>query len=119
MKIISADERLKSQAGIKGIIVGKAGVGKTSLLWTLEPEKTLFVNAEAGDLSVQDWAGDMVKLRTWQEARNLACVIGGPNPAYPETEERPQPKRISGAFEAWLTGYARPRNLVKSLPGAR
>lgn len=86
MKIITASERLKSQAGIKGIIIGKAGVGKTSLLWTLDPETTLFVNAEAGDLSVQDWPGDMVKLRTWQEARNLACVIGGPNPAYPETE---------------------------------
>ena len=82
MKIITADERLANKAGIKGIIVGKAGIGKTSLLHTLDPETTLFVNAEAGELSVQDWGGDMVRLRSWTDARNLAAVVGGANPAY-------------------------------------
>ncbi|EPR09780.1 hypothetical protein M527_06535 [Sphingobium indicum IP26] len=82
MKIISADERLANKAGIKGIILGPAGIGKTSLLHTLDPATTLFVNAEAGELSVQDWPGDMVKLRTWTEARNLAAIVGGANPAY-------------------------------------
>ena len=82
MKIISADERLANKAGIKGIILGPAGIGKTSLLHTLDPDTTLFVNAEAGELSVQDWPGDMVRLRTWQDARNLAAVVGGANPAY-------------------------------------
>lgn len=86
MKIISADERLAQKAGIKGIIVGPAGIGKTSLLYTLDPETTLFVNAEAGELSVQGWAGDMVRLRTWPDARNLAAVIGGPNPAFAPDE---------------------------------
>lgn len=84
MKIISASERLANKAGIKGIIVGPAGIGKTSLLFTLDPETTLFVNAEAGELSVQEWGGDMVKLRTWQEARNLAASVGGGNPAFKE-----------------------------------
>ena len=86
MKIITADERLAQKAGIKGIILGPAGIGKTSLLYTLNPDETLFINAEAGELSVQEWGGDMVRLRTWPEARNLAAVVGGPNPAFPETE---------------------------------
>src|SRR5690606_25628644 len=86
MKIISADERLAQKAGIKGIIVGPAGIGKTSLLYTLDPAATLFVNAEAGELSVQEWGGDMVRLRTWQDARNLAAVVGGANPAYAPDE---------------------------------
>lgn len=86
MKIISADERLAQKSGIKGIIVGPAGIGKTSLLFTLNPETTLFVNAEAGELSVQEWGGDMVRLRTWPDARNLAAVIGGANPAYAADE---------------------------------
>lgn len=86
MQIITADQRLANKAGIKGIIVGPAGIGKTSLLYTLDPATTLFVNAEAGELSVQEWGGDMVRLRTWQDARNLAAVLGGPNPAYADTE---------------------------------
>src|SRR3546814_9454195 len=36
---------------------------------------------EAGDLAVLDWPGDSVRPRTWQECRDLACYIGGPNPA--------------------------------------
>jgi hypothetical protein len=86
MKIISADERLQNRAGIKGILLGPAGIGKTSLLHTLDPATTLFVNAEAGELSVQDWPGDMVRLRTWSEARNLAVLVGGPNPGYAEAD---------------------------------
>lgn len=86
MKIISATERLANKAGIKGIILGPAGIGKTSLLFTLDPETTLFVNAEAGELSVQEWGGDMVKLRTWQEARNLAAAVGCGNPALADNE---------------------------------
>ena len=36
MKIISADERLRERRGAKVLIVGPAGVGKTSLLRTLD-----------------------------------------------------------------------------------
>lgn len=86
MKIITASERLAQKAGIKGIILGKAGIGKTSLLYTLNPDTTLFVNAEAGELSVQDWGGDMVRLRTWPDARNLAASVGGGNPAFDDNQ---------------------------------
>lgn len=85
-QIITADQRLANKAGIKGIILGKAGIGKTSLLYTLDPATTLFVNAEAGELSVQDWGGDMVRLRTWPDARNLAAAVGGGNPALDDGE---------------------------------
>ena len=81
LRIITADERLTQTKGIKGVIIGPSGIGKTSLLWTLEADSSLFLNAEAGDLSVQDWPGDMVDVRTWHNARDLACFIGGPNPA--------------------------------------
>ena len=79
--IITADERAEQPRSIKGAVFGPHGIGKTSLLWTLDPASTLFINLEAGDLAVQDWAGDMINIRTWTEARNMACLVGGPNPA--------------------------------------
>ena len=36
LPIISADQRLAEQRGVKGVIFGKSGIGKTSLLWTLD-----------------------------------------------------------------------------------
>ena len=78
---ISADDRLKEQRGVKGAIFGKSGIGKTSLLWTLPPTTTLFMDLEAGDLAVEGWAGDSIRPRTWQECRDFAVFIGGPNPA--------------------------------------
>jgi DNA polymerase I-like protein with 3'-5' exonuclease and polymerase domains len=57
LPIISADERLKEKRGIKGCIFGKSGIGKTSLLWTLDPKTTLFFDLEAGDLAVEGWQG--------------------------------------------------------------
>jgi hypothetical protein len=81
LPIISADERLAEKRGIKGCIFGAYGVGKTSLLWTLPAETTLFIDLEAGDLAVQGWGGDTIRPRTWQECRDLAVFIGGASPA--------------------------------------
>jgi len=81
LPIISADERLAEQRGIKGCIFGKSGIGKTSLLWTLDPSTTLFMDLEAGDLAIEGWQGDTIRPRTWAECRDLAVFIGGPNPA--------------------------------------
>ena len=79
-KIITADERLRTHSGVKMIIVGSYGVGKTSLLKTLDTP-ALCLDLEAGLLAVQDWKGPVISLRTWTEARDIACLIGGPNPA--------------------------------------
>ena len=79
--IITADQRLAQPRCVKGVIFGKSGIGKTTLLKTLPPDSTLFIDLEAGDLAVEDWPVDSLRPRTWDECRNLACFIGGPNPA--------------------------------------
>ncbi|WP_110188589.1 helicase-related protein [Pokkaliibacter plantistimulans] len=81
LPIITADQRLAERRGVKGVLVGKSGIGKTSQLWTLKPTATLFFDLEAGDLAVEGWAGDTIRPRTWQECRDFAVYIGGPNPA--------------------------------------
>ena len=86
MKIIDADTRLKERSGAKILIVGPSGVGKTSLLRTMASAmlaSTLFVDIEAGDIAVADLPIASVRPRTWQECRDVACVLGGPNPALP------------------------------------
>ena len=81
LPIITADQRLAEPRGIKGCIFGKSGIGKTSLLWSLDPASTLFIDLEAGDLAIEGWPGDTLRPRTWGECRDLAVYIGGPNPA--------------------------------------
>jgi len=81
LRIITADERLAENRGIKACIFGKSGIGKTSLLWSLDPASTLFIDLEAGDLAVQGWAGTSIRPRTWEDCRDLALFLAGPNPA--------------------------------------
>ena len=73
-------ERLKTRTGVKTLVMGKSGCGKSSLLKTIN-KPTLCIDMESGLLSVQDWTGDVIPIRTWREIRDLACLIGGPNPA--------------------------------------
>jgi hypothetical protein len=80
-RIITADERQAEPRGVKACIFGGSGQGKTSLLWTLLASTTLFMDLEAGDLAVEGWGGDTIRPRTWQECRDFAAFIGGPNPA--------------------------------------
>ena len=82
LRIVSADERL-SNAGAKTTmaIFGPSGVGKTSLLKTLPPAETLCIDLEAGMKSVQDWPGDSIPLRTFADAVDIGCLVGGVNPA--------------------------------------
>lgn len=84
--IITADQRLAEKRGIKGCILGPSGIGKTSLLWSVDADSTLFFDLEAGDLAVEGWIGDAIRPRTWQECRDFAVYIGGPNPALREDQ---------------------------------
>lgn len=81
MRIIKASERMAERGGIKAVILGPSGIGKTTLLKTLNPQTTLFLDLEAGDLAVEGWSGDAIRPRTWDDCRTLAALIAGPNPA--------------------------------------
>jgi len=81
LPIITAEQRLAEHRGIKAAIFGKPGSGKTWLLKSLTAGTTLFFDLEAGDLAIGDLAVDTIRPRTWQECRDFAAFIGGPNPA--------------------------------------
>jgi hypothetical protein len=88
MKIITVDERLAEKSGAKILIIGESGIGKTSLLRTLSAEMlagVLLIDIEAGDLCVANLPVASVRPRQWSECRDLACALGGPNPALPAT----------------------------------
>ncbi|MGF1500471.1 MAG: ATP-binding protein [Paracoccaceae bacterium] len=82
LRIISAEERLSAAETKSSIAVfGPSGVGKTSLLRTLPAEETVCLDLEAGLKSVQDWRGDSLPIRRFPDAVDIACLIGGANPA--------------------------------------
>ena len=108
LPIISADERLKENRGIKGCIFGSSGIGKTSLLWTLDPKTTLFFDLEAGDLAVEGWQGDTIRPKTWEECCDFAVFIGGPNPSL-----RPDQKFSQAHFDAVCKEFGDPKSLDK------
>jgi hypothetical protein len=108
LPIILADQRLAEHRGIKAEIFGKSGVGKTSLLWTLNPETTLFFDLEAGDLAIEGWSGDAIRPRTWEECRDFAVFIGGPNPAI--RDGRPYSQRH---YDEAVAKFGDPRALNK------
>jgi hypothetical protein len=83
MKVIPANEIAADRRGVKALILGPTGIGKTSLLRTIDPSSVLFVDIEAGDLSVQDVPVDTLRPRTWSECRDLAVAFAGADPAVP------------------------------------
>ncbi|MFP3890955.1 ATP-binding protein [uncultured Ralstonia sp.] len=108
LPIITADQRLAERRGVKGVLVGKAGIGKTSQLWALDAESTLFMDLEAGDLAVEGWAGDTVRPRTWKECCDVAVFVGGPNPALRDDQSFSQ-----AHYDAVCARYGDPAQLAK------
>jgi hypothetical protein len=113
LSLVTADQRLAdANSKTTMAIFGPSGVGKTSLLKTLPAETTLCIDLEAGMKSVQGWKGDSIPVRSWADAIDIACLIGGVDPAsassalfseshyehvaktYPELEALIAPKRI-------------------------
>lgn len=79
LRLISAQERLAADYDkTTGVIFGRAKVGKTSLAMTL-PEGWLFTDMEAGMKSLNRSAIGSVPIETFEDAINLACIVGGPD----------------------------------------
>ena len=81
LEIITAEQRMAEKRGHKMVICGQSGVGKTTLARTLDPDKTLFIDLEAGDTAIKDFPIDVIRPKTWQECRDFVCYIGGVNPS--------------------------------------
>ena len=82
LRIVTADERLSAANNkTSAAIFGPPGAGKTSLLKTLPPNETICLDLEAGMKSVQDWPGDSIPVRTFTDALDIGCLVGGINPA--------------------------------------
>ena len=82
VRIVTADERLSTSNNKTSIaIFGPPGVGKTSLLRTLPPDQAVCLDLEAGMKSVQDWPGASIPIRSFVDFRDMAVLIGGPDPA--------------------------------------
>jgi hypothetical protein len=82
LQIISADQRLSAASNKTSFaIFGPPGVGKTRLLRTLPEDDTVCFDLEAGMKSVQDWKGASLPVRSFPDFRDLAVLIGGPDPA--------------------------------------
>lgn len=108
LPIISAEQRLAERNGVKLVLLGKSGIGKTSQLRTLPEDSTLFVDLEAGDLAVKDWHGDCVRPQTWPEFRDLVVFLAGPNKALPAEAAFSQ-----AHYDAVCARYGDPEQLAK------
>ena len=83
LPIISAQQRMAERKGVKLLMLGKSGIGKTTRLRDLEPSTTLFIDIEAGDLSVASWPGDTIRPASWPECRDLFVYLAGPDCSLP------------------------------------
>jgi hypothetical protein len=85
LDIISADQRINS-ATVKGLILGPAGVGKTTLVKTTHHPTTLFVSCERGELSIDRddefgprFSGDTMRPSNWGELEMLLSLFERPD----------------------------------------
>ena len=83
LPIISAQQRLAERKGVKLLMLGKSGIGKTTRLKDLDPATTLFLDIEAGDLAVADWPGDTIRPASWPESRDFFVFLAGPDKSLP------------------------------------
>ena len=83
LPIVSAIERMAERKGVKLLMLGKSGIGKTTRIKDLDPTTTLFIDAEAGDMAVGDHPVDTIRPTSWPESRDLFVFLAGPDKSLP------------------------------------
>lgn len=86
IEIITPETRFAEPRGVHALVIGEFGVGKTSLLRTLDPSMTTFVDIENGGLAVHDVPVPHIRPQTWSEVRDIAVRIAGPNRSFGPNE---------------------------------
>ncbi|MBB4267707.1 ATP-binding protein [Roseospira visakhapatnamensis] len=87
VSLVTADQRASSAYDTTSLaIFGPAGVGKTTLASTLPGERSLVIDLEAGMKPLRHWSGVSLPVRAYTDFRDLAILIGGADPAKPDTE---------------------------------
>lgn len=90
--IRKASQRLLERATrpVSIVVLGPSGIGKTTLAQSLNPDNSLFIDLEGGDLALEDWTGDTINVREaaltfgihpWVMSRYLCLLFGGPDPS--------------------------------------
>jgi AAA domain len=86
ISIVTPEERLAEPRGVHAMIIGEFGVGKTSLLRTLDPATATFIDIENGSLGVHNIPVPHIRPQTWPEIRDVAVRIAGPNRSFGPNE---------------------------------
>ena len=109
MCFLTAADRLAEVRGPKILITGPTVIGNTSLLSTLSPVSlatALLLDLEAGDLPVAGLPVASVRPRTWIDCRDIACAIGGPDPARASGSPYSQSHYDAAIADGMLAGLA-------------
>lgn len=77
----------KGELGLLILLLGNAGVGKTTQVYSLPEEEVLFINVEDGIRAIQNWGGDVIDVKCWNDIVMLASIIGGENKNLSTTNE--------------------------------
>jgi AAA domain-containing protein len=88
VQIVTIDQRVQEQRGVTICLAGIPGIGKTSQARTLRDRlpKSLLINCEAGDLAIADVPIHAIHEPTWEELRDIALILGGPDPVQAPSE---------------------------------
>jgi hypothetical protein len=110
VRLLTANDRLAEPYGVKAAIFGPSGVGKTSLMKTLDEvnlSRWVFLDIEGGGLAIAGLKIASLQLSTWQDCQNVAAVAGGPNPALSPSAPYSEAHHKSVASDPVLSAVAR------------
>jgi hypothetical protein len=101
LRIVTAADRQREPRGTSIVLTGPSGIGKTYQIPTLDPARTLVIDADRGTSSLGDFPVDIVRPSGWEEVADLFALIGGPNPSLPSSSAYSQAhfENVSGLID--------------------